>query len=102
MLSLSLFVENVLLGIEEVEKKLTPVVLEHTRQLGKVSPDLPDIDLCLLLSNSVHLSSLFDLCAFFHVKILEKSSDLKSRQAFEQVIALLISCKERAVECIFR
>lgn len=38
--SLSLFVENVMLGIDEVEKRLTPVVLEHTRQLGQVSLDL--------------------------------------------------------------
>ncbi|XP_029913013.1 E3 ubiquitin-protein ligase rnf213-alpha-like [Myripristis murdjan] len=34
--SLSLFVEHMLLGIEEVEKKLTPVVLEHTRRLSQV------------------------------------------------------------------
>lgn len=34
--TLSLFVENVLLGIEMVEKKLTPLVLEHTRRLGQV------------------------------------------------------------------
>lgn len=34
--SLSLFVEHMLLGIEKVEKKLTPLVLEHTRGLGKV------------------------------------------------------------------
>lgn len=38
---MSLFVENVLLGIEKVETKLMPVVMEHTRQLGQVSPDLP-------------------------------------------------------------
>lgn len=36
------------------------------------------------------------------MKILEKNSDLKSHQAFEQVIALLKSCKDRAVEHIFR
>lgn len=41
ILSLSLFVENVLLSIEDVERKLMPVVLEHTRRLGQVSPDLP-------------------------------------------------------------
>lgn len=34
--SLSLFVEHLLLGIEEVEKKLTPVVWEHTRRLSQV------------------------------------------------------------------
>ncbi|TNM97227.1 hypothetical protein fugu_015383 [Takifugu bimaculatus] len=67
--SLSLFVENVLLGIDNVEKKLTPVVLEHTRQLGQ---------------------------------ILEKNSDLKTHQAFQQVIALLKICKEKAVDCLFR
>lgn len=37
--SLSLFVEHMLLGIEEVEKKLTPVVLEHTRRLAQVGLD---------------------------------------------------------------
>lgn len=41
--SLSLFVENVLLGIEEVERTLRPLVLEHTQQLGKV-------DLCTFLN----------------------------------------------------
>ncbi|XP_070836494.1 E3 ubiquitin-protein ligase rnf213-alpha [Chaetodon trifascialis] len=34
--SLSLFVERMLLGIEEIENKLTPLVLEHTRRLGQV------------------------------------------------------------------
>ncbi|XP_036409284.1 E3 ubiquitin-protein ligase rnf213-alpha isoform X2 [Megalops cyprinoides] len=34
--SLSLFVERILLGIESVEEKLRPLVLEHTRGLGKV------------------------------------------------------------------
>lgn len=34
--TLSLFVENVLLGIEMIEKKLTPLVLEHTKRLGQV------------------------------------------------------------------
>lgn len=37
--SLSLFVEHMLLGVEEVEKKLTPLVLEHTRRLGQVGLD---------------------------------------------------------------
>ncbi|XP_035510465.1 E3 ubiquitin-protein ligase rnf213-alpha [Morone saxatilis] len=67
--SLSLFVEHMLLGIEEVEKKLTPLVLEHTRGLCQV---------------------------------LEKNSDLKTHQAFEAVIALLKTCKDGAVEHIFR
>lgn len=52
ILSLSLFVENVLLGIEKVDKKLTPVVLEHTRLLGQVSLTSQIPDLCLLLKNS--------------------------------------------------
>ncbi|XP_029014016.1 E3 ubiquitin-protein ligase rnf213-alpha isoform X2 [Betta splendens] len=34
--SVSLFVEHMLLGIEEVEKKLTPLVLEHTRGLSRI------------------------------------------------------------------
>ncbi|XP_029944702.1 E3 ubiquitin-protein ligase rnf213-alpha-like [Salarias fasciatus] len=34
--SLSLYVEHMLLGIEELEMKLAPVVLESTRRLGKV------------------------------------------------------------------
>ncbi|KAI1884420.1 hypothetical protein AGOR_G00226220 [Albula goreensis] len=34
--SLSLFVEHLLVGIENVEKKFCPLVLEHTRGLGKV------------------------------------------------------------------
>uniref|UniRef100_UPI003AABD3E1 E3 ubiquitin-protein ligase rnf213-alpha n=1 Tax=Centroberyx gerrardi TaxID=166262 RepID=UPI003AABD3E1 len=67
--SLSLFVEHMLLGIEEVEKKLTPLVLEHTRRLGQ---------------------------------ILEKNSDLKTQQSFEAVIDLLKTCKDGAVERIFR
>ncbi|XP_060883381.1 E3 ubiquitin-protein ligase rnf213-alpha isoform X2 [Labrus mixtus] len=67
--SLSLFVEHMLLGIEEIEKKLTPLVLEHTRRL---------------------------------CQILEKNSDLKTRQTFEAVITLLKSCKDQAVNCLFR
>lgn len=34
--SLSLFVEHMLLGIEQLEEKLAPLVLEHTRGLGQV------------------------------------------------------------------
>ncbi|KAA8582604.1 hypothetical protein FQN60_003825 [Etheostoma spectabile] len=67
--SLSLFVEHMLLGIEKVEKKLTPLVLEHTK----------------------------GLC-----QILEKNSDLKTQQSFEAVISLLKTCKDGAVERIFR
>ncbi|KAM6966144.1 LOW QUALITY PROTEIN: E3 ubiquitin-protein ligase rnf213-alpha-like [Tautogolabrus adspersus] len=67
--SLSLFVEHMLLGIEDIEKKLTPLVLEHTR----------------------------GLC-----QILEKNSDLKTRQTFEAVITLLKTCKDQAVNCFFR
>ncbi|XP_072224665.1 E3 ubiquitin-protein ligase rnf213-alpha [Leuresthes tenuis] len=67
--SLSLFVEHMLLGIEELEKKLSPLVLETTRRLGQ---------------------------------ILEKNSDLKTQQPFEAVISLLKTCKDGAVERIFR
>ncbi|XP_075942052.1 E3 ubiquitin-protein ligase rnf213-alpha-like isoform X1 [Anarhichas minor] len=67
--SLSLFVEHMLLGIEQVEKKLTPIVLEHTKRL---------------------------------CQILEKNSDLKTQQSFEAVIGLLKTCKDGAIECIFR
>ncbi|XP_068575114.1 E3 ubiquitin-protein ligase rnf213-alpha isoform X2 [Cebidichthys violaceus] len=67
--SLSLFVEHMLLGIEQVEKKLTPLVLEHTKRL---------------------------------CQILEKNSDLKTQQSFEAVIGLLKTCKDGAIECIFR
>ncbi|XP_062875116.1 E3 ubiquitin-protein ligase rnf213-alpha [Trichomycterus rosablanca] len=34
--SLSLFVEHMLLGVEDVEKNLKPLVLEHMRRLGQV------------------------------------------------------------------
>uniref|UniRef100_A0A8K9WMH2 RING-type E3 ubiquitin transferase n=1 Tax=Oncorhynchus mykiss TaxID=8022 RepID=A0A8K9WMH2_ONCMY len=37
VVTLSLFVEHMLLGIEAVEKKLNPLVLEHTRGLCQVS-----------------------------------------------------------------
>ncbi|XP_040012185.1 E3 ubiquitin-protein ligase rnf213-alpha isoform X2 [Xiphias gladius] len=67
--SLSLFVEHVLFGIEEVEKELLPLVLEHTKGLGQ---------------------------------ILEKNSDLKTKQSFEAVIGLLKTCKDGAVARIFR
>ncbi|XP_034396196.1 E3 ubiquitin-protein ligase rnf213-alpha isoform X2 [Cyclopterus lumpus] len=67
--SLSLFVEHILLGIEQVEKKLTPVVLAHTKRL---------------------------------CQILETNSDLKTKQSFEAVIDLLKTCKDEAIECIFR
>nr|XP_019957387.1 PREDICTED: E3 ubiquitin-protein ligase RNF213 [Paralichthys olivaceus] len=66
--SLSLFVEH-MFGIEEVEKKLTPLVLEHTKRLGEA---------------------------------LEKHSDLKTQESFEAVIGLLKSCKDGAIERIFR
>ncbi|XP_023265809.1 E3 ubiquitin-protein ligase RNF213 [Seriola lalandi dorsalis] len=67
--SLSLFVEHMLLGIEKLEEKLTPLVLEHTK----------------------------GLC-----QILEKNSDLKTQQSFEAVIGLLKTCKDGAVQHIFR
>lgn len=100
--SLSLFVENVLLGIDKVEKKLTPVVVEHTRRLGQVSPDLHTW--CLSSGEQFRLPVLFVLYVVFFVlaQILEKSSDLKTHQTFSQVITLLKVCKEKAVECLFR
>uniref|UniRef100_A0A669EGJ6 RING-type E3 ubiquitin transferase n=1 Tax=Oreochromis niloticus TaxID=8128 RepID=A0A669EGJ6_ORENI len=67
--SLSLFVEHMLLGIEELEKKLSPLVLENTGRLGQ---------------------------------ILEKNSDLKTQETFEAVIRLLKTCKDGAIERIFR
>ncbi|XP_062293931.1 E3 ubiquitin-protein ligase rnf213-alpha isoform X2 [Scomber scombrus] len=67
--SLSLFVEHMLMGIEDIERKLKPLVLEHTRTLNQV---------------------------------LERNSDLKTQQSFEAVIGLLKTCKDGAVECIFR
>ncbi|XP_038133385.1 E3 ubiquitin-protein ligase rnf213-alpha isoform X1 [Cyprinodon tularosa] len=67
--SLSLFVEHMLLGIEQLDQKLTPLVLESTQGLGK---------------------------------ILERNSDIKTQQIFEAVIVLLKSCKDGAVERIFR
>lgn len=94
--------ENVLLSIDKVEKKLTPVVVEHTRRLGQVSPDLHTW--CLSSGEQFRLPVLFVLYVIFFVlaKILEKSSDLKTHEAFSQVIALLKICKEKAVECLFR
>ncbi|KAK5599708.1 hypothetical protein CRENBAI_016743 [Crenichthys baileyi] len=41
--SLSLFVEHMLLEIEELDKKLTPLVLESTRGLGKILEKNSDI-----------------------------------------------------------
>lgn len=94
--------ENVLLGIDNMEKKLTPVVVEHTRQLGQVSPDLHTCHLSA--GEQFPLPVLFVLNVIFFVlaKILEKSSDLKTHQVFSQVIALLKTCKDKAVECLFR
>jgi len=36
--SLALFVEHMLLGVGELQLKLRPLVLEHTRRLAQVSP----------------------------------------------------------------
>ncbi|RVE69570.1 hypothetical protein OJAV_G00079000 [Oryzias javanicus] len=41
--SLSLFVEHMLLGIEELEEKLKPLVLEQTRKLGKMLEENSDL-----------------------------------------------------------
>ena len=40
-------------------------------------------------------------CLFF-LKVLEKNSDLKTQQAFSAVIGLLKTCKDKAIERIFR
>ncbi|XP_028310203.1 E3 ubiquitin-protein ligase rnf213-alpha [Gouania willdenowi] len=41
--SLSLFVEHLLFGIEELNKKLAPLVLQSTRKLGQVLEKNPDL-----------------------------------------------------------
>ncbi|KAK7939807.1 hypothetical protein WMY93_003133 [Mugilogobius chulae] len=66
---LSLFVEHMLVGIEELGNQLLPVVLEHSQKLWQ---------------------------------ILERNTNMKTKEAFETVIVLLKSCKDGAVECIFR
>ncbi|XP_066499023.1 E3 ubiquitin-protein ligase rnf213-alpha [Hoplias malabaricus] len=43
--SLSLFVEHMLLGVEDVEEKLKPLVLEHTRQLAQALDKNSDLKL---------------------------------------------------------
>lgn len=92
------------MGIDKVEKKLTPVVVEHTRRLGQVSPDLHTWCLSSGVCLQFRLPVLFILYVVFFVlaQILEKSSDLKTHQTFSQVITLLKVCKEKAVECLFR
>ncbi|XP_077939881.1 E3 ubiquitin-protein ligase rnf213-alpha isoform X1 [Gasterosteus aculeatus] len=35
-------------------------------------------------------------------QLLEKNSDLKTKESFEEVIGLLKTCKDAAIECIFR
>lgn len=35
--SLSLFVEHMMLGVEDVDQNLKPLILEHTRRLAQVS-----------------------------------------------------------------
>uniref|UniRef100_A0AAR2M4L8 Ring finger protein 213 n=1 Tax=Pygocentrus nattereri TaxID=42514 RepID=A0AAR2M4L8_PYGNA len=79
--SLSLFVEHILLGVEE-DKKLKPVVLEHTRHLAQVSQFSPGLN-------------AYKHC-FLH------NSDLKLKQPFEAVIHVLKACKDGANERIFR
>lgn len=94
--------ENILLGIEAVENKLTPLILEHTRQLGQVG-----LVLTLYYNHNIHSNSSIIkyykmYLIYFLIKVLEKNSDLKTREAFEEVIALLKTCKDGAVERIFR
>ncbi|CAL8311059.1 unnamed protein product [Arctogadus glacialis] len=67
--TMSLFVEHMLLGDEEAEMNLKPLVLDHMRVLGQ---------------------------------ILERNSDLKEQQAFEEVIGVLKACKDKVVKGIFR
>ncbi|KAL2100664.1 hypothetical protein ACEWY4_002425 [Coilia grayii] len=43
ILSLSLFVENMLLGIQSLDQNLTPLLLERTKQLGQVLEKNPDL-----------------------------------------------------------
>lgn len=94
-----------ILGIEDVEKKLVPLVLEHTKRLGQVS--LGSL-LCLLFDH-LNYSQNCTCCDFSThnfisslLKILEQNSDLKTQQSFEKVIGLLKTCKEGAAELIFR
>ncbi|CAL8274226.1 unnamed protein product [Lota lota] len=67
--TMSLFVEHMLLGDEEAEINLKPLVLDQMRVLGQ---------------------------------ILERNSDLKKQQAFEEVIGVLKACKDEVVKRIFR
>lgn len=102
--ALSLFVENLLFGIEQVQETLTPLVLGHTRRLAQVGlctmkfPVFFIIHLRWITKSKVVILC----CCYVLIKILEKNSDLKSQEAFEEVITLLRSCKEGAVENIFR
>ncbi|XP_035389185.1 E3 ubiquitin-protein ligase rnf213-alpha-like isoform X2 [Electrophorus electricus] len=43
--TLSLFVEHILLGIEREDERLTPLVMEHTRNIGRVLEKNPDMKL---------------------------------------------------------
>lgn len=69
ILSLSLFVENLLQGIENLDQNLLPLLMEATRKFGQV---------------------------------LERNPDLKQQQPFEGMLEILKTCKEGALERIFR
>jgi len=69
--SLALFVEHMLLGVGELQLKLRPLVLEHTRRLAQVSPLtlLPQAENKLLKEikalvnrKTVVLAEFFSLC----------------------------------------
>ncbi|TNN72678.1 E3 ubiquitin-protein ligase rnf213-alpha [Liparis tanakae] len=53
--SLSLFVEHMLLGIEQVEKKLTPVVLQHTKRLCQILETNSDLKTKQSFEAVIHL-----------------------------------------------
>uniref|UniRef100_A0A672GQ00 RING-type E3 ubiquitin transferase n=1 Tax=Salarias fasciatus TaxID=181472 RepID=A0A672GQ00_SALFA len=53
--SLSLYVEHMLLGIEELEMKLAPIVLESTRRLGKVLEENSDLKTQQSFEAVIHL-----------------------------------------------
>lgn len=110
--SLSLFVEHMLLGIEELEKKLSPLVLENTGRLGQVrlgslykfffnsTDNYHKAFFTITTVFSSPIINMYCLCSPF--KILEKNSDLKTQETFEAVIRLLKICKDGAIERIFR
>ena len=45
---------------------------------------------------------IWTYCHCSSSKILEKNSDLKEQQAFQEVISVLKACKDKVVQSIFR